>query len=317
MYQKVLDFNHEYGSDLDKNVINKWEQAIQAVQRYGSVTDALTGTSSDSNIGDYSTPEYAKYMQTAMEIAQAAVPSMKANSIAWLTASKPERENLARLNEQLGNDAGMTKVNGAWYLPNGERAYKLTRKEYMEPIMAKIAADTMALVTADEAERKKLQEEIEYLTKTLAEMESMSKYHSGGVVGSSSLKQNEVMAVLQKGEAVLDSKRENALYKLVDFATLLQEKLGTSINTGLLGTLSRSASPALPAAMTYASGAIGGLNFAPNVTVEINHNGSLTDDDARRYGNIAADAALDKLSEAFGRRGINNINSALLKGAGA
>lgn len=255
-----------------------------------------------------------------MENARIAAASMKANSIAWLTADpKTERPALVAENEQLGYAAGMTKVNGAWYLPNGERAYKLTEAEYTQPLLARIAVDVAKLaMVQDEAERKRIQEEIEYFKKTLADMKAMEKFHTGGIVGDyKSLKQNEVLAVLQKGEAVLDKQKENALYKLVDFAALLQKKLGTSIDTGLLGMLTRSAVPAIPRATAYAAGAAGGVNFAPSITVEINHSGSLSEADARRYGDIAADAALDKLSDAFGRRGITSFGGALLKGAQA
>ena len=255
-----------------------------------------------------------------MENARIAAASMKANSIAWLTADpKTERPALVAENEQLGYAAGMTKVNGAWYMPNGERAYKLTEAEYTQPLLARIAVDVAKLaMVQDEAERKRIQDEIEYFKKTLADMKAMEKFHTGGFVGDyKSLKQNEVMAVLQKGEAVLDKQKENALYKLVDFAALLQKKLGTSIDTGLLGMLTRAATPSMPTATAYAANAAGGMNFAPTITVEINHSGSLSEADARRYGDIAADAALDKLSDAFGRRGITSFGGALLKGAQA
>lgn len=315
MYQKIITWNENYGSSLNKDITSKWEQAIQAVQRYGSVVDALEGSKSDENIGVDQTPDYAIYEATIRQN----VASMKANSIKWLTADPATRKKLEAENERLGAAAGLTKQNGAWYLPNGERAYKLTEAEYTAPLAnAIVGHQAMLALPLTEEQKKKLLEQIEYLKQTLENMRAVNKYHTGGVVGDAgTIKQNEVMALLQKGETVLDPQKQAALYKLVDFATILQEKIGKVFDASMLSTLSRSATPTIPSSQLYASGAGGGFNFAPSVTVEINHSGELSENDARRYGNIAADAALEKLTDAFGRRGITNYSASLLKGAGA
>ena len=44
--------------------------------------------------------------------------------------------------------------------------------------------------------------------------------------------------------------------------------------------------------------------FAPNVSVVINHDGEMDDNDARRYGQLTADAVLENLRTAFNRRGL-------------
>ena len=55
-------------------------------------------------------------------------------------------------------------------------------------------------------------------------------YHKGGVAGDKpTLKQNEVMAILEKGEPVLDKKKEEGLYRIIDFTTVLSEKFGKAI----------------------------------------------------------------------------------------
>lgn len=51
-------------------------------------------------------------------------------------------------------------------------------------------------------------------------------YHTGGIAGDQpTLKQNEILAVLEKGEAVLDAKKEAGLYRIIDFTTALSDKL--------------------------------------------------------------------------------------------
>lgn len=62
--------------------------------------------------------------------------------------------------------------------------------------------------------------------------ESLPKYHSGGVIGGNgTLRQNELLAVLEKGEAVLDAKKEEELYQVIDFATYLSAKLGKALKS--------------------------------------------------------------------------------------
>lgn len=68
-----------------------------------------------------------------------------------------------------------------------------------------------------------------------------SKYHTGGIVGTkANVKQDEVLAVLQKGEAVLDEKKQNGLYRLIDFTTVLSDKLGVAlknIDSSIFGSI--------------------------------------------------------------------------------
>ena len=47
-----------------------------------------------------------------------------------------------------------------------------------------------------------------------------------------------------------------------------------------------------------------GDTFAPKFEIHIAHNGSMSDRDARRYGDAIGDAALEKLRVAFSKRGI-------------
>ena len=55
------------------------------------------------------------------------------------------------------------------------------------------------------------------------------------------------------------------------------------------------------------------LEFSPKIEVNISHGGEMSDVDARRYGNIAAETALSELKDAFTKRGITNIGSSILK----
>ena len=140
-------------------------------------------------------------------------------------------------------------------------------------------------------------------------------YHSGGVAGNKpTLKQNEVMAVLKKGEAVLDENREKELYRVIDFVQVLSDRLGKAINPVGLSRMSGSlvGIPTVPSPSVSTDGSRSFV-FSPSIQVAISHNGAMSDLDARRYGNEIAEVALGKLSDAFAKRGINSIGNAMLK----
>lgn len=120
----------------------------------------------------------------------------------------------------------------------------------------------------------------------------LKAYHNGGIVDrTGAINDKEVLSILETGEIVLDDKKK---------ATL------SSIFGGIKASLS---------AMTKVStmpyqrrvAAVGGYGdtFAPQVSVNISHNGKMTDRDAKRYGDIAADAALEKFRTAFNKRGVS------------
>lgn len=122
----------------------------------------------------------------------------------------------------------------------------------------------------------------------LYEVYGLKKYHTGGYVGNEgAINDREVLSVLEKGELVLTKGHQFNLKKILSDMYAMVKAM-TSIN--------------LPSFSTSATSPNG--NFNANVEVNITHNGSMTDDDAKRYGSIAGDAALKKLYAAFNKRGI-------------
>lgn len=113
-------------------------------------------------------------------------------------------------------------------------------------------------------------------------------YHNGGVVGRGTSQDNETVALLQKGEIVLDSKKKQALQDMLT-------------QVGQMATYAAAVKASGRANTSYSTV---GDTFAPHVEININHNGTLTANDAKHYGNVAADAALEKLRTAFNRRGL-------------
>lgn len=97
---------------------------------------------------------------------------------------------------------------------------------------------------------KKLYDAYKYYT-------SYAKYHTGGVVGDvPDKKPNEVVALLENGEIVLDKKKQESLYRVVDFVQVLSEKLGSQIKSfssaGNTDILSQHMRAAIPSGSTHA-----------------------------------------------------------------
>ena len=145
-------------------------------------------------------------------------------------------------------------------------------------------------------------------------IEEIPKYHGGGIVGAAgAVNKKEVVAVLEKGELVLDDRKQEGLYRMIDFQQALSERLGKTI-----GSLASAFFPVMPAfsggAMTAAiAGGAGSTVFSPNVTVEIHHSGELDSASAREYGRTIADATMDELYGTFGRKGLNTLFGSRLK----
>lgn len=144
---------------------------------------------------------------------------------------------------------------------------------------------------------------------------NVPKYHDGGIVDEANLSKDEVLAILQKGEVVLNEAKQKSLYRVIDFQTELSKRLGVVIGT--LPTISAPASGIKDTMSGLTQDIIGGaaqsLVFEPHFEVNITHSGEMADTDAKAYGERIADVAIDKLYSAFERRGINSTRGSRLK----
>ena len=142
---------------------------------------------------------------------------------------------------------------------------------------------------------------------------TMPKYHDGGVVSESNLDKNEVLAILQKGEVVLNEAKQKGLYRIIDFQEELSKRLGTVIRDMPVAGASPDARNILHDIAGETMDSQGSLAFQPHIEVYIQHDGSTSAETARAFGTQIADTALDKLYEAFERRGVNSSRGSRLK----
>lgn len=192
LYDELIAWNYQYGDELSSTITTAWENALAAAQRYGSYVNALNSIGADIDAANGAGSNYivgeTTYDNSSSneEMIHAIIKEMYANSQAHHTASKEEKARLDKRNLTLGAMLGQYGVN----------AYRQNGTWYV---------DGGALLY--EKYRKYI-------------------YHTGGIAGDQpTLKQNEILAVLEKGEAVLDAKKEAGLYRIIDFATALSDKL--------------------------------------------------------------------------------------------
>lgn len=192
LYDELIAWNYQYGDELSSTITTAWENALAAAQRYGSYVNALNSIGADIDAANGAGSNYivgeTTYDNSSSneEMIHAIIKEMYANSQAHQTASKEEKARLDKRNLTLGAMLGQYGVN----------AYRQNGTWYV---------DGGALLY--EKYRKYI-------------------YHTGGIAGDQpTLKQNEILAVLEKGEAVLDAKKEAGLYRIIDFTTALSDKL--------------------------------------------------------------------------------------------
>lgn len=282
LYQDLLAWNAEYGNTLQQDLVDAWGKATEAVQRYGSYVAAVQGTE----------------QQTGASTA-----------IGPSVSQSPETEQ---------------PTSTPWYYDDIDpMAYRDAKK-----IVDRMKANSQAWLSASETERQHLQDtnqeyadRIEEITgKNVTrdqngvwwidgeELYEKFKYHTGGVVGNQpTMKQNEILALLEKDEMVLDKKKQQGAYRLLDFMNELSK-----VVTAQLASFDISSYIQIPSIRSSAAPKVAAprteVNWSPEINVEIHHNGSLAEADAKRYGQTIANTALADLKEAFTKKGVTAFN---------
>ena len=343
LYEDLLKWNYEYGSTLEKDLVNAWDSAAEAVQRYGSFVAALEGVQSHTNLGSSYIGNVGVTTGSEMTDEMSAIYNrMKQNSFDWfLSGDKSKQADLSSENKSLAKEwealtgQALTSKDFSWYTSDGSLFYSLDKNDVAEAVVSIMESNAAEWKVADKQGNSTKKDSLAATNRQLAadlayylgrNIENIGGtwyidgqplfdvYHTGGIVGGKgTLKQNEVMAVLEEGEIVLDEGKEKVLYRFVDFAQMMSEKLGRAFdNVSFKNTFSgQNRMPALVGNAIPET--TNNMNFNPIVNVNIQHSGSLDDGDAKRFGSIAANSVLSELTDAFSRRGISNMGSAFLK----
>ena len=254
MMENVRGYFESLGITIDEELLQKLTQGLDLVSQFGSYNGAMDGIGENAGVSAPGNGTLASQQIPTL------VEQMKRNSEAWHTAdsagNKTERERLVQENERIAQFLRTTFGLDIW---------------------------------KDDAHG------VWYIRTAQGVQKLFDVYHSGGIVGGKqTVANNELMALLEKGEVVLNHGQQVALLDRIKDMSAVVSKM--------VADTARSMADAIPAFGAFAP--VGGSTYAPVINVEINHSGSMTDEDARRYGDAIGERALDTLWKAMNQRGI-------------
>ena len=206
LYSELIEWNTSYGNVLNSEITAAWDNCLAAAQRYGDYVTAhnLLGSAGEEgrNTGvvgtswgnGSSSSTSTSFSSTAdgHSAVRGLIEEMKANSAAWHSASNDERTRLSDRNIEIATvELPKYGLTGVWRDKNG-----VWRTHDGSPLYEWFA----------------------------------TRYHSGGIVGDSTLRQDELFATLQKGELVLTKRQQETVADVVEFMSALKSRLTGAIS---------------------------------------------------------------------------------------
>jgi len=301
LFEDLIHWNYVAGNSLQSELVSAWEVASQAAARYGSLLEAILQTQqrlagsagggsaemgSQPGVIGNTPPSSAQENERAHTVsgAQHIVNQMLSNASQWHDADAATQNALNRDSVALGNQLStligrpvVRSQQGVWYLDRigGQRLFDTINSGGIERIF---------------------------------------KYHTGGVAGDQpTLRDNEILAKLERGELVFDKPKKEMLYELVDLASVLSEKFGRSVDVDRLSSLLTPTRQLLPSAselhgISDVESSSGGLIFSPEINVTVEHSGRLDAENAKQVGRNIGDGAVERINEAATRLGIRGLS---------
>ena len=301
LYQDLINWNYEYGSVTNDEITKAWDAASAAVQQYGSYLNAILETqrqiasyesSSGSNVvggssggkpqggsaigatGNYDTSG----SQTLGQVKNI-VHQMKENSAAHHSADAAGKARLNKANLDLGKQ--LTSLIGRTAVRGDDGVWYL-----------------------DRVGGPKLYETYPY-----------SVYHTGGIVGDEpTLKQKEIFAKLEKGEAVITEKQQEPLYRTLDFAETLLGKYGKLFNSfsgSDLAELKMQEQIKQDAKQAQAVVRQGGDTFNIDVPVQIYPAQKMDDAEIKQLTRKISQSTIQQITDSFIKRGHKSLGTTL------
>lgn len=195
----MISWNTEYGSVLNKEISAAWDAALEAAERYGSYLKALEAMGGGLGInGDYSSGSSGNN-----NIVGSVTDNSGYTDEDMIKAIVNEMKINAN-NWHSATDAGKKKLD--------QRNYELGQQLHQYGIDA-------------------WRDDHEGVWYFDGYKELFKYYHTGGIAGGSgTLKQNEMMAVLENGEAILDAPKQGVLMRMIDSVSKLAKSIGSGVS---------------------------------------------------------------------------------------
>lgn len=196
LYSELIAWNTQYGDVLNSEITTAWDNCLAAAQRYGSYVSALNniGADIDTAGGNGKTPNTivgeTNYENTSTneEMVHAIIKKMYANSQSYSSASDAQRRERHQENLNLGARLSQYGIKAIY-----DNGYWYVDKVGGELLYNKFKKYT---------------------------------YHGGGIAGEEgTLKDNEILAKLEKGEPVLTEQMWQNLTAMMDRMGKLSEAM--------------------------------------------------------------------------------------------
>lgn len=197
LYSELISWNTQYGDVLNSEITTAWDNCLAAAQRYGSYVSALNNIGADIDAAgqEGNTPNTVigkttyDNASTNDEMVHAIIKKMYANSQAYFTANNEQRKAMHQENVDLG--ARLSQYGIKTVFDNGYW--------YVDKVGGELLYNKFKKYT----------------------------YHSGGIAGdASTLKDNEILAKLEKGEPVLTTQMWDNLTTMFDRIDRLTSSMG-------------------------------------------------------------------------------------------
>lgn len=206
LYDELIAWNTEYGDVLNSEITTAWDNALAAARRYGDYVSALNniqsdidaassssggGISNNTVVGqksDYSKDYNSGYSAKVSDI----VDQMRELGRQWAkTTNQSIRDDLHAKAVKLANQ--LPKLGVTARFENGSGIWW-------------IASDK--------------------LNPQFVGQQLLSCYHTGGIAGDAgTLKENELLAKIQRGEVIVSNQDKDSLFSLIDFVSSLKKAL--------------------------------------------------------------------------------------------
>lgn len=217
LYQELLDWNYEYGSNLNSEITAAWEAAQEAASRYGDFVTAIMG-GIESDIANITAQIQSLTTQISNLSTKTSGSSAGANGIV----------------DDTPNVVGKVDSNPSY----SDDDMKQAKRKAVSDVVSQMRALSTRWHTVDKATQKQLSDQALRLGATLASYGIMAHrdeptgtwyidndllnpsnagkplyncYHTGGFVGEEPLKPDEKFLVAKDGELVVTSDQQDSL----------------------------------------------------------------------------------------------------------
>ena len=295
LYDDLIKWNTEYGSHLNMDITDAWEEALKMAQKYG---DYLTYLNVQRETDKNGNTTYTNGAEGRKDIVGTSVTD---NAIRQRTTEMLKNSEQWLAYEKIDKSYGW-KAHATQQQELADRNAVLAA-ELEELIGEKLVRGTDGVWYLGKVGGRKL----------YSVYPAYTQYHSGGIVGDRRLFDDEEYALLQKGEVVLTPTQQANLYRRLDAFETMYDKFGKFFS--LTGTMPMNTALYSPEDISTMRGAM--MDNSVNTlatTVNVSIHGAVDDAAmAKRYGEQIGNETIRTINDAFYKRGINRSGNVLLK----